>query len=76
MAMLTARLTNWLPPRVRMFVTRLSIVVVAWLATTGLIETARSGDYPSPLMVAALVIACAGGATFGPLPLASRKAAG
>ena len=76
MASLTARLTNWLPPRLRMFVTRLSIVVVAWLATTGLIETVRSGDYPSPLHFAALIIGCAGGAILGPLPPASRNATG
>ncbi len=76
MANLAAHLTNWLPLRVRMFVTRLSIVVVAWLATTGLIEMVRSGDYPSPLLFAALVIGCAGGAMFGPLPVASRNAPG
>jgi hypothetical protein len=70
----TARLMHRFPPRLRMFVRQLFLMVVAWLATAGLVETVRSGDYPGPLIFAALVIGCALHAIIHPPPLACREA--
>lgn len=74
MANFTTRLTSWLPTRLRMFVRQLSVMVVAWLAMGGLIETLRTGNYPDPLILAGLIIGCALHAIFQPIPLAYRAA--
>ncbi|MGA1798402.1 hypothetical protein VH567_06440 [Sphingomonas sp. 4RDLI-65] len=64
----TAQLKNRIPPRLRMFVSRLSLLVVTWLAVTGAIEVIRGDARPSPLVLAGLVIGCALAAIFKPVP--------
>lgn len=64
MATLTSRLLRHRSSWLGLFVERLLLMAVAWLLVTGLIETVRSGDYPSPLLVGAAVVGSALGATF------------
>ena len=71
----TARLKNRTPPRLRMFVSRLCVVVVGWLAATGAIEVIRGDASPSPLIIAGLVIGCALAAIFKPVPPEYHRAA-